>query len=95
MVLDLVVFMVYYLTTMITINVQEAKTHFSRYLDEVEKGEHVIVCKRNRPVAEIRHIVSPTKKTRPIGLAKDEFQVAASFFDEIPDEIVDLFEGRD
>jgi len=29
--------MVYYSTTMITINVQEAKNHFSHYLDEVAK----------------------------------------------------------
>ena len=39
---------------MITINVQEAKTHLSHYLDEVAKGENFILCKRNKPVAEMR-----------------------------------------
>lgn len=31
---------------------------------------------------------------RPIGLAKDIFQVPASFFDPLPDEILDDFYGR-
>jgi antitoxin (DNA-binding transcriptional repressor) of toxin-antitoxin stability system len=30
---------------MIRVNIQEAKTHLSRYLDRVEQGEVVIVCR--------------------------------------------------
>ena len=78
---------------MITINVQEAKTHFSHYLDEVAKGESFILCKRNRPVAEIRPIVSKATTKRPIGLAKATFTLPASFFDELPEETVALFSG--
>lgn len=32
--------------------------------------------------------------TRPIGLAKDQFQVPASFFEPLPDDLLDAFEGR-
>jgi prevent-host-death family protein len=78
---------------MITINVQEAKTHFSHYLDEVAKGESVILCKRNKPVAEIRPIVGRVASKRPIGLAKGTFAVPASFFDELPTETIALFSG--
>lgn len=78
---------------MITINVQEAKTHFSHYLDEVAKGESFILCKRNKPVAEIRPITSKVDEKRPIGLAKGAFTVPASFFDELPDETLSLFSG--
>ena len=85
--------MVYYSTTMITINVQEAKTHFSHYLDEVAKGESFILCKRNKPVAEIRPIISKVAEKRPIGLAKGTFTVPASFFDELPEETISLFSG--
>jgi len=85
--------MIYYSTTMTTINVQEAKTHFSHYLDEVAKGESFILCKRNKPVAEIRPIVSKPATKRPIGLAKETFTVPASFFDELPEETVALFSG--
>jgi len=31
---------------------------------------------------------------RPIGLAKDTFQVPASFFEPLSDEILDAFEGK-
>ena len=78
---------------MITINVQEAKTHLSYYLDEVAKGESFILCKRNKPIAEIRPIVSKVTEKRPIGLAKGIFTVPASFFDELPEETIALFSG--
>ncbi len=79
---------------MITINVHEAKTHLSHYLDEVEKGERVVVCKRNRPVAEIRPIPSRAAEKRPIGLAKGTFMVPESFFEELPEETIALFSGE-
>lgn len=78
---------------MITINVQQAKTHLSHYLNEVSKGESFILCKRNKPVAEIRPIISKVETKRPIGLAKETFTVPASFFDELPEEVVVLFSG--
>jgi prevent-host-death family protein len=78
---------------MITINVQEAKTHLSHYLDEVAKGESFILCKRNIPVAEIRPVVSRVATKRPIGLAKGTFTIPASFFDELPEETIALFSG--
>jgi prevent-host-death family protein len=78
---------------MLTINVQEAKTHFSHYLDEVAKGESFILCKRNKPVAEIRPILNKVATKRPIGLAKGTFTMPASFFDELPEETISLFSG--
>jgi len=79
---------------MITINVHEAKTHFSHYLDEVVKGESFILCKRNKPVAEIRPIANRIAEKRPIGLAKESFTVPESFFDELPEETISLFIGE-
>jgi len=79
---------------MTTINVHEAKTHLSRYLVEVEKGKSFILCKRNKPVAEIRPIINRIMKKRPIGLAKGTFTVPASFFDELPEETISLFSGK-
>lgn len=86
--------MVYSMVIMKTINVHEAKTHLSHYLDEVEKGERVVVCRRNRPVAEIRALPKRAVEKRPIGLAKGTFAVPASFFDELPDETLALFSGE-
>ena len=42
--------MVDYLT-MIKVNIAEAKTHLSRYVERVMAGETVVLCKRNVPGA--------------------------------------------
>ncbi|TVP75121.1 MAG: type II toxin-antitoxin system prevent-host-death family antitoxin [Puniceicoccaceae bacterium] len=39
---------------MTTININEAKTHLSRYAKRVKAGETVILADRNKPFAEIR-----------------------------------------
>ena len=36
-----------------TIQASEAKTHFLRILDEVERGESVIITRHGKPVARI------------------------------------------
>lgn len=41
---------------MTKVNIQEAKTQLSRYIDRVEEGEVVVVCRHNKPVAELRAI---------------------------------------
>ena len=79
---------------MIKLNIHEAKTHLSRYLEEVERGETILLCKRNQPVAEIRPLAARPHKQRPIGLAKGKFTVPASFFEELPEETLALFHGE-
>ena len=80
---------------MIQVNVQEAKTHLSRYLDAVEKGEVVVVCSHNKPIAELRAIPSETQKpgVRRFGLW-DGFGVSESFFDPLPDDLLKAFNGE-
>ncbi len=72
---------------MIKINIHEAKTYLSRYLDRLAKGETIILCKRNIPIAEIRPIPTDRTSQRPIGLAKDKFRVPPEFFEPLPPEI--------
>lgn len=64
---------------MVKVNIHEAKTHLSRYLAEVEKGETVLVCRRNEPIAEIRPVKQPRVERRPIGLAAGIFEVPESW----------------
>ena len=59
---------------MIRLNIHEAKTHLSRYLSMIRKGETILLCKRNQPIAEIRPLQSRAQK-RPVGLAKGQFAV--------------------
>ncbi|MFO7599005.1 MAG: type II toxin-antitoxin system Phd/YefM family antitoxin [Candidatus Desulfacyla sp.] len=76
------------------INIHEAKTHHSSYLEDLANGEIIILCKRNIPVAEIRGISSREgKQQRPTGLAKGEFAVPEAFFDPLPEDMVAAFDG--
>lgn len=89
----LVIYLVRY-RTMKSVNVHEAKAHLSEYLAQVEAGETVTICRRNRPVAELRPIEQPRQTPRPIGLAKGVGHVPPAFFEPLDDELLDLFEGK-
>ena len=78
---------------MIRLNISEAKTHLSEYLARLQKGETIILCKRNVPIAEIRPIKAPARGKRPLGLAKGKVTIHKSFFESLPDELLDAFEG--
>ena len=81
-------------TTMIKLNIHEAKTHLSKYLARLAKGETILLCKRNTPIAEIRPLPSERKKPRSLGVGKGTVRIHPSFFEPLPEELVDLFEGR-
>lgn len=73
------------------LNVHEAKTHLSRYLEQVAAGETILLCRRNQVIAEIRPVRTERKKPRPAGLAKGQFSIPPEFFDPLPDEILSYF----
>lgn len=79
---------------MLTINVQEAKTHLSRYLDKVEEGDVVVVCRHNRPVAELRAISRvPARPVRVAGLLKGRVHWEAAAFAPMTDAEVAEFDA--
>ena len=80
---------------MIKLNVHEAKTRLSRYLEKLAQGETILLCKRNVPIAEIRPFPRQRKTKRPIGLAKGKFKVSPEFFEPLPSDLVDAFHGED
>lgn len=77
---------------MIRINISEAKTHFSKTIEKVERGETVVVCRRNVAVAEIRPLPAVLDKPRPVGVDPG-LVVPRSFFDPLPDELLAGFDG--
>ena len=79
---------------MIETNIHEAKTHLSRYLDQVEQGEVVVICRRNQPIAELRAVQQARKDPRPIGLAAGEFEVTDAFFEPLPDDMLKAFGAK-
>ncbi len=79
---------------MIMANVHQIKVHFSEYLSKLERGETIIICKRNVPIAEIHAIHQPIKKARAIGLAKGTFEIPESFFETLPEDIIKFFHSE-
>ena len=81
-----------YKWSMIRVNVAEAKAHLSRYLERVERGETVVLCRRNVPIAEIRAIPRPARELRPVGIDRG-MTIPAAFFEPLPDDLLAAFEG--
>jgi prevent-host-death family protein len=79
---------------MIRLNVHEAKTHLSKYLEKVEKGETIVLCRRNQPIAEIRPLPAKRKKPRPMGLDRGKITIPRSFFDQLSEELLAYFDGE-
>ena len=78
--------------TMIRVNIADAKTHLSRYLGRVERGETILLCRRNVPVAELRPLPKPPVKPRPVGIDRG-MAIPPSFFESLPKDLLDAFQG--
>jgi prevent-host-death family protein len=79
---------------MVRLNVHEAKTHLSRYLERVERGETIVLCRHNRPVAEIRPLPSTAPKPRVFGLDQGKLVVPPEFFEPLDNETLEYFSGE-
>jgi antitoxin (DNA-binding transcriptional repressor) of toxin-antitoxin stability system len=79
----------------IRLNVGEAKTHLSRYLKRVEAGETLVLCRRNRPIAEVRPICeAPRQGQREFGLNEGKFTIPPEFFEPLPAGMLHFFTGK-
>ena len=76
------------------LNMQEAKAHLSEHVAKLKAGDRIILCRRNRPVAEILPLPQPEEEPRPIGLGRGLAEVHDSFFDPLPGRTLDSFEGK-
>jgi prevent-host-death family protein len=61
------------------VNVHDFKTHYSKYLKLVKKGEKVIVGERGKPIAELRPLSISAMKPRQPGLWKGKAWIADDF----------------
>lgn len=77
------------------INVHEAKTHLSRLLDRVKAGEEITLAKAGEPYAKLVPIVPPAGEKRKGGQFEGLIDLPDSFFfDPLPDDELDLWEGK-
>lgn len=77
--------------TMKIVNIYEVKARLSEYLDLVERGERVLICRRNTPVAELRAVAAVRTEPRPVGGV--DIELPAAFFDPLPEDVIEGFYG--
>lgn len=78
---------------MVRVNIADVKAKLSEFLEVAARGETVLICKHNRPVAELRAVQAIRTEPRPIGGAAGQFEVPAAFFDPLPDDLIAGFMG--
>lgn len=79
---------------MSTVSLQEFQRDPDSLLDRVEAGEHFVVARGGRPVAELRPVPAVQSGPRPFGLCAGIFAVPDDFDRPLPEEILRLFEEQ-
>lgn len=73
-----------------TVNIHEAKTHLSKLIEATNRGEDVIIARNGEPVAKL---VPYSEGRRKPGLARGRGRLTDQFFEDLPTEVLDEFEG--
>jgi prevent-host-death family protein len=76
------------------VNIHEAKTHFSKLIARVRLGEEIVIAKAGEPVARLVPEKQRRKPRQP-GTGKGKIVIHDSFYDDLPGDLLDLFEGRE
>ena len=74
-----------------TVNIHEAKTHFSRLLARVSLGEEVIIAKAGKPVARLVPIGEKSAR-RVAGSAAGKVVIMPDFDAPLPEDGLEAFE---
>jgi prevent-host-death family protein len=67
------------------VTIHQAKTNLSKLIENVERGEEVVIARGKHPVVRLVP-VNPPAKTRKPGMFKGEFKVPPSFFEPLTAE---------
>lgn len=73
------------------VNIHQAKTHLSRLLEQVAKGEEVVIARSGRPVARL---VAISEAPRRPGSLKGKIQIADDFDAPLPEGLAAAFRGE-
>ena len=76
-----------------SVNIHEAKTHFSKLLTRVQAGEEITIARAGKPVAKLVSI-HPERKERTPGTAKGKIWIAPDFDAPLPEDVLKSFEGE-
>lgn len=73
------------------VTVHEAKTHLSKLLARVERGEEVIIARNRRAIAKL--VPLPSARRKP-GRLRGKIRIGKDFDAPLPQEIESAFRGE-
>lgn len=76
------------------VNIYQAKTHFSRLINQVLKGEEVVIAKNGVPLIKLT-LYEKESKPRKGGQLKGILIVEDNFDDPLPEEFLKGFYGQE
>ena len=76
------------------LNIDEVKAHFSEYIDEVHEGQTIIIAKAGKPWAKLVPLKVNPKRKFQFGTMKGKIKTSKDFNDPLPQEVMNLFEGK-
>jgi prevent-host-death family protein len=80
---------------MILVNIYEAKAKLSEYLEAAGRGERVLICRHNRPVAELRPLDPGRSAPRDLApVYAGAVFTPPAFFEPLSSDEIDAWEGR-
>lgn len=74
----------------ILVNVHDAKTHFSRLLEQAHAGQEIILAKAGQPYARMLPLAATPGRRQP-GRLKG--RVGEAFFEPLPESELDAWES--
>lgn len=74
-----------------TVNIHQAKTQFSRFVDQAAAGEEIVIARAGKPLARLVPLLPRPAAPRTLGLGKGRFSLPADFDAMNADEIADMF----
>ena len=76
-----------------TVNIHEAKTHFSALIERARAGEEVVIAKSGKPVARLLPYEGPDAPRRALGAMGGQIWMAEDFDDPLPEALLAEFLG--
>jgi prevent-host-death family protein len=76
-----------------TVNIYDAKTHFSQLINQLISSEkEIIISKAGKPVARLVPYQTPMHERKP-GYWRNKIRISPDF-DKLPDTVRDAFKGK-
>ncbi len=77
---------------MLTINIHEAKTHLSRFIEKAAVGEEIIIAKAGKPIAKLVPLHS-LPSPRNLGMFKGQLNVPEDFDAALSEDVAMQFQN--